>query len=429
MAHLKLETRACHGRFEDCLPRAASYGAARLFLFLGSSLGNYNDDEATELLALVAAQMSGPHDRFLVGVDTPHSAKKPAVKIHAAYNDAAGFTAAFTLNGLRHANRVAGLDFRWRGDGWAHVAEYREHERAIVTHVEAVGEQVVRDLTKPGHPVLRTFRGGERIFMEQSRKFDLCAITALAARAGLAVSRSWQSADDHHLIAELIRRPAALPYAVYVPASPHTPANGVNNGHGGGPHALPVRGASSSMPPVASSAVMLASLTAHTGNAVTSARILSALPASSKVLADVASFADGAALGEHLVAHGATLVVGVHAYRAGRLLVDCGVPFVLILGGTDMNEHLAQPEKGAVIRAAIAQSAAVVAFDANLMARLLVADPSAKHKAFLVPQPSTCRRARRWPIRARRRAALGVPADATSSCCPRVAATQGRPPA
>ena len=50
----------------------------------------------------------GPRDRLLLGVDRCHGPRKPAHIIHTAYNDAAGYTAAFTLNALSHANRVAG---------------------------------------------------------------------------------------------------------------------------------------------------------------------------------------------------------------------------------------------------------------------------------------------------------------------------------
>ena len=57
-------------------------------------------------------------DRFLVGVDTPHSINKPANIIKAAYNDARGITAAFTLNALRHINTIANLDFDYQYGGW-----------------------------------------------------------------------------------------------------------------------------------------------------------------------------------------------------------------------------------------------------------------------------------------------------------------------
>jgi uncharacterized SAM-dependent methyltransferase len=48
----------------------------------------------------------GEGDRFVLGVDTPHGEHKPAAQIHAAYNDAGGVTARFTLNALRHVNTI-----------------------------------------------------------------------------------------------------------------------------------------------------------------------------------------------------------------------------------------------------------------------------------------------------------------------------------
>ena len=43
--------------------------------------------------------------------------------------------------------------------------------------------------------------------------------------------------------------------------------------------------------------------------------------------------------------------------------MDCGVPFVLVLGGTDMNADLADAGKAPTIRAAVRQAASLVAFD------------------------------------------------------------------
>ena len=89
----QLETHPFLGRFEECVPHAAALGGRKLFLFMGSSLGNYSDDESTALLRLVALHMDAPAagaamthgstgagsdaaasgDRFLIGVDLPHS--------------------------------------------------------------------------------------------------------------------------------------------------------------------------------------------------------------------------------------------------------------------------------------------------------------------------------------------------------------------
>jgi len=183
------------GTHEECLAAAASHAGHRTFLHLGSSVGNLDDAEAVELLALVHSHMVA-HDRFVIGVDRPPASRKPEDRVVAAYNDAAGHTAAFTLNALSHVNRALGLDFV-EAD-WKHVAEYDAAKQAIVTHVEALRDCVVRD--EKAAP-FRSFARGERIFMEQSRKFDLAQISALAAKAGLAATAHW--ASDDYLLVEL----------------------------------------------------------------------------------------------------------------------------------------------------------------------------------------------------------------------------------
>ena len=134
-----LQLKPLVGTYEQRLPEAALVPGRKLFLFLGSSLGNFSDDECVALLRLVAGYMHAD-DRFIIGVDTPHSKHKPPSVIRAAYNDAQGATARFTLNALRHVNAVAGLDFDWE-HGWAHVAEYDCELRAVMTYVEALHAQ------------------------------------------------------------------------------------------------------------------------------------------------------------------------------------------------------------------------------------------------------------------------------------------------
>ena len=386
----KLETRPLLGTFEDCLPRAAALGGSRIYLFLGSSLGNFSENEAVGLLSTVARAM-GPSDRFLIGVDLPHSARKPAKVIEAAYNDARGVTAAFTLNALRHVNGLASLDFNWR-DGWRHDAVYSMSERGVVTHVQAVGIQTV---SSADGAFSRTYADGERIFVEQSRKFDLDDISRIGSHARLRVSASWTSHDGYHLIVDLRPRPPTLPprLRTSLPACVGGLSAAATTAHAAifststPTHSAPIpQSAPPSAPHILESALLLSSLTAHTGNAVTSSRIQAAVPATRVSCVDVGCIGGRAELAAHLVASGATLALGVHAYRSGRLLLECGVPFIIVLGGTDMNENLAQKDKGAVIRQVVAQAAAIISFDTNLLGRLLAALPAASPKCFLIPQ-------------------------------------------
>ena len=88
----------------------------RMIVFLGSSLGNYDQDAAAELLGMIRQTMR-PEDTLLLGTDL---AKEQSV-LEAAYDDAQGVTAAFNLNLLRRINRELGADFAV--DAFAHRAE------------------------------------------------------------------------------------------------------------------------------------------------------------------------------------------------------------------------------------------------------------------------------------------------------------------
>ena len=152
--------------------------------------------------------------------------------------------------------------------------------------------------------------------------------------------------------------------------------------------------------------VVIASMTAHTGNAITAARIMKLLPGALVSAVDIHTVSSRAVLATHLVAGGsgtggsgtggsgtggsgtpaAGLVLGVHAYRSGKLLLGCGVPYIIVLGGTDVNIDLHERAKGEVIRRVIAEAAAVVAFNEELKTALLALIPEARSKVFLIPQ-------------------------------------------
>jgi len=86
--------------------------------------------------------------------------------------------------------------------GWKHQAVYHEDAEAIITHVAAVGRQVVTD-TMTGQ-VVGQFEDGATIFVERSRKLSTAAIATLGRKAGLRVGREWSPADKFHLLLELL---------------------------------------------------------------------------------------------------------------------------------------------------------------------------------------------------------------------------------
>ena len=77
----------------------------RLVLFLGSNLGNYQQEEAVDFFNFIKTKLK-PNDYFLVALDL---AKHPR-KIIAAYDDSSGITKQFNLNLLERMNRELGAN-------------------------------------------------------------------------------------------------------------------------------------------------------------------------------------------------------------------------------------------------------------------------------------------------------------------------------
>lgn len=166
------------------LPQPGREARHTLVFFPGSTLGNFTADAAERLLRSMRATM-GPHGQALIGIDL---VKSPAA-IEAAYNDAAGITAAFTLNLLARLNRDVGTDFDL--DGFRHLARYVPGRERIETFLVSAREQDV-------HVDGRTFRfaEGEAMQVEYSHKYTDASFQALAARAGLRVFGRWNAPGD-----------------------------------------------------------------------------------------------------------------------------------------------------------------------------------------------------------------------------------------
>eukprot|EP00967_Tisochrysis_lutea_P102477 scaffold154321_cov33-Tisochrysis_lutea.AAC.4 len=132
--------------------------------------------------------------------------------------------------------------------------------------------------------------------------------------------------------------------------------------------------------------LLLASLREHTGNCVTAHRLAAALAPATSTCADIGSFEDVQALERRVREERVGLVVGIHAYRSGRLMVGLSVPYVIVLGGTDVNIHVHQPEKRLIMEQALNEARAIVAFTQDMLDALIRASPTVSAKAHLVPQ-------------------------------------------
>jgi dimethylhistidine N-methyltransferase len=176
------------------LPPAVRSARACVAMFLGSSIGNFTPSEALDLLQRIGG-MIGRGGAFLIGVDLD---KDPAI-LNAAYNDAAGVTAAFNLNLLDRVNRELAGDFE-RAE-FAHRAFYDTEHKRIEMHLVSRRAQNVRVAGREFR-----FAAGETIHTENSYKYTTDGFADLARAAGYVPDRVWL--DPKRLFSvHLLRRP------------------------------------------------------------------------------------------------------------------------------------------------------------------------------------------------------------------------------
>jgi dimethylhistidine N-methyltransferase len=144
----------------------------RVGFFPGSTIGNFEPHEANALLRHAAALL-GPGALFIVGVDLV----KDANVLTAAYNDAAGVTAAFNLNLLTRINRELGGGFDL--GTFRHRAWYNAEQRRVEMHLVSLAKQKVRACGKSFE-----FWRGETIHTENSYKYTIESFRSRALGAG-----------------------------------------------------------------------------------------------------------------------------------------------------------------------------------------------------------------------------------------------------
>jgi L-histidine Nalpha-methyltransferase len=156
----------------------------RLVLYIGSSIGNFEPEEAAALLKGVRAGLR-EGDGLLLGVDL---VKEESVLL-AAYDDAAGVTAAFNRNVLEHVNRELGAEFE--PEAFAHRAVWNAERRRMEMYLESERRQTVRVEALGLHV---EFGAGERMHTENSYKFLPGEAEAMLEAAGFASTTTWTDA-------------------------------------------------------------------------------------------------------------------------------------------------------------------------------------------------------------------------------------------
>ena len=161
------------------LPTPRRNPSRKIVYFPGSTLGNFEPDEAADFLRRIG-RLCGDGGGLLIGVDL----QKDRAVIEAAYNDSQGVTAEFNLNLLVRANRELGADFDLQR--WRHRAIYNSSEGRIEMYLISETPQVVHI---DGRAF--SFQVGEKILTEYSYKHTPESFAKLANSAGFEFQRMW----------------------------------------------------------------------------------------------------------------------------------------------------------------------------------------------------------------------------------------------
>jgi len=168
----------------------------RLVIFLGGTIGNLEPATARSFLRSLGSQMhAGEH--LLLGVDR---IKDPAV-LEAAYNDAAGVTAAFNLNVLTVVNRLTGSDFDVAS--FRHRAPWNAEKHRIEMWLVAETAQRVR---LPALELELDVAAGEAILTEISTKYDRVLAASLLDDSGFGMERWYTGSEGLFGLCLAVRR-------------------------------------------------------------------------------------------------------------------------------------------------------------------------------------------------------------------------------
>jgi L-histidine Nalpha-methyltransferase len=156
---------------------------AKLGFFPGSTIGNLVPRTATDLLRTMRESL-GEGAMLLIGMDRV----KAQDVLVAAYDDAAGVTAAFNLNLLERINRE--LDGDVPVGAFRHRAIWNDTEGRIEMHLEAV-----EDVSFTVDGAAFALAAGETIHTENSHKYGPRSGRLLLRAGGWTPIAEWTDAD------------------------------------------------------------------------------------------------------------------------------------------------------------------------------------------------------------------------------------------
>ncbi len=167
----------------------------RIFLFLGSTIGNLNRNRAEKFIIDLSNIMRN-EDTLIIGFDM---VKDDSI-LYKAYNDSAGITARFNLNILNVINSIAGMNFNI--EKFKHRAFFNDEKSRIEMHLEALIDNKISGPHLKDDIIIKK---GEMIHTENSHKYTRESINALAQTGGLEIGNIYTDESNWFSLVQMYK--------------------------------------------------------------------------------------------------------------------------------------------------------------------------------------------------------------------------------
>lgn len=187
-----LNVQPLQGDYFSVLFELKETGRQKIILFLGSNIGNFEDNRAAQFLKGVGNFMKDG-DRFLVGADLI----KAKEIVLPAYSDKKGITAAFNLNLLDRINNS--FDGNFKKENFEHLATYEENEGIARSFIVS---KINQEISLKKLKLAIHFKEGEKIHVEISRKYNDEIMHQILSQSSLQIKS--RILDDKGFFADYI---------------------------------------------------------------------------------------------------------------------------------------------------------------------------------------------------------------------------------
>jgi L-histidine N-alpha-methyltransferase len=175
--------------FTEPLAALPGHPGQRLVIFLGGTIGNFDEGQRAEFLSHIRAVLA-PGDHFLLGADLV----KPPSRLLAAYDDSAGVTAEFNRNLIEVLRAELGAEGLYVDD-FQHVARWNPAQHRVEMWLRAR-----RDVAVHFRAIERDWKlpAGAEMLTEISVKFRVPQLRAELDQHGLRPGPTWTDPDGDY---------------------------------------------------------------------------------------------------------------------------------------------------------------------------------------------------------------------------------------